>query len=154
MQKLPTISSFLSRSAIIKAIHLNPLHKEERMNQKALLYLSWFLSVAVTGMLAMSGIMKLMGGDDLAKGFEHVGVPVEYAVLLAVLELSAAVIYLIPWTSVIGAILITGYMGGAILTHLRIHEPVFIQAALATVAWLGIWLRSEGLRQVLPLLRK
>jgi len=69
---------------------------------------------------------------------------------LAILELTCVVVYLIPWTSVTGAILMTGYMGGAMATHLRVHEPPVVQMIVPIVAWLGLWLREPRLRAILP----
>jgi hypothetical protein len=57
---------------------------------------------------------------------------------------------LIPQTAVLGAILVTGYMGGAIATHVRIGEPFYIQASLGVAFWLGLWFRDARLRAILP----
>jgi hypothetical protein len=70
---------------------------------------------------------------------------------LAILELSCAVIYLIPATSVLGAILLAGYMGGAICTHWRAGDPFVVQAVLGILVWLGLGLREPRLRALLPL---
>jgi Mn2+/Fe2+ NRAMP family transporter len=72
---------------------------------------------------------------------------------LGVVELASAVIYLIPQTAVLGAILLTGYMGGAIATHVRLEEPFIIQTMIGVVVWLGIFLRDARLRQLIPLRR-
>jgi catechol 2,3-dioxygenase-like lactoylglutathione lyase family enzyme len=63
--------------------------------------------------------MKLKGGPELAQGMAHLGLPGSMVVPLAILELSCVVVYLIPATSVLGAIVLTGYIGGAICTHWR-----------------------------------
>ena len=60
-------------------------------------------------------------------------------------------IYLIPATSVLGAILLTGYIGGAICTHWRVGDPFFIQIALGIVVWLGLYLRENRLKALIPL---
>ena len=62
-------------------------------------------------------------------------------------------IYLIPTTSILGAILVTGYVGGTIVTHLRVGEPVYVQIALGILVWLGLYLREARLRELLPLRR-
>jgi hypothetical protein len=69
---------------------------------------------------------------------------------LGVVEAIAAVIFLIPQTAVLGAVLIAGYMGGAIATHVRIGDPFVVQAAIGVVAWLGVFLREPRLRKILP----
>jgi hypothetical protein len=73
------------------------------------------------------------------------------AIALGVTEILSTILYLIPQTSVLGAILVTGYMGGAIATHLRIGEPFFVQAGIGVFVWLGLYLREPRLRALLPL---
>jgi hypothetical protein len=102
-------------------------------------------------MFAMSAMMKLKGGVGPAQMFAHLGLGESLIVPIAILELSSLVIYLVPRTSVLGAILLTGYMGGAILTHLRVGEPPVIQALLGILVWLGLYLRESRLRALLPL---
>jgi len=70
---------------------------------------------------------------------------------LAIVEISCVVIYLIPATSILGAILLTGYIGGAICTHLRVGDPFFMQIALGIFVWLGLYLRENRLRALIPL---
>ena len=101
-------------------------------------------------MLTMSGVMKLVGGPELAEGIEHLGLPESMVVPLAILELTCVVLYLIPATSVVGAILLTGYMGGAICTHWRVGDPFWMQAVIAVLVWLGITLREPRLWAVIP----
>jgi len=114
----------------------------------------WFgrvISVLAALVFAMSAIMKLKGGPDIAQGMAHLGLPESLTTPLAVLELSCVVIYLIPATSVLGAILLTGYMGGAICTHLRVGDPFFVQIAVAICVWLGLYLREDRLKGLIPL---
>ena len=72
---------------------------------------------------------------------------------LGILEVACTVIYLIPRTAVLGAILLTGYLGGATATHVRIGEPWFMPVLLGVVVWLGIYLRDPRLRALIPLRR-
>lgn len=60
-------------------------------------------------------------------------------------------LFLIPRTAVLGAILLAGYMGGAIATHVRIGEPFIMQAGVGVLAWLGLYLREPRLRALIPL---
>jgi hypothetical protein len=83
----------------------------------------------------------------------HLGLSESLLVPLAILELSCALIFLIPATSVLGAILLTGYIGGAICTHWRVGDPFFIQIALAIFVWLGLYLREDRLKALIPLRR-
>src|SRR5436190_6844522 len=74
---------------------------------------------------------------------------------IASLQLGAIVLYVIPRTSVLGAVLLTGYLGGAIASYVRIGAfyPPLVPLTTAMLAWLGIWLRDERLRQLLPIRR-
>jgi hypothetical protein len=111
------------------------------------------LSVLVSLMFLMSAAMKLKGGPELAEGMAHLGLPSSMVVPLAILELTCVVIYLIPMTSVLGAILLAGYVGGAICTHWRVGDPVIVQIVLGIVVWLGLYLREDRLKALIPLRR-
>jgi hypothetical protein len=101
-------------------------------------------------MLAFSAVMKLIGGPELEQGFQHLGLPLSLAIPLGILELAVVVIYLIPKTSVLGAILVTGYLGGAMTAHVRLGEPWFIQFLLGVMAWGGLYLRDARIRSLIP----
>ena len=109
------------------------------------------ISVLVSLVFAMSAFMKLKGGAEVAQGMAHLGLPESLILPLAILETSCVVVYLIPATSVLGAILLTGYLGGAICTHLRVGDPFFVQFALGVLVWLGLYLRESRLRALIPL---
>jgi hypothetical protein len=70
---------------------------------------------------------------------------------LTIVEIACALIYAIPQTSVFGAILLTGYLGGATATHVRVGEPFFLPVIVGIVVWLGLFLREGRLRALLPL---
>lgn len=80
-----------------------------------------------------------------------------FARLLGVLTLAGVVLYAIPRTAILGAILLTGYMGGAMATHLRIGSPLFSHVlfgfCLGVLIWGGLYLRDPGLRQLIPFRR-
>lgn len=86
----------------------------------------------------------------MMEGMAHVGLPEALRIPLGILELSCVAVFLIPATSVTGAILLTGYIGGAIVTHLRVDEPVFMQIAMGIFVWLGLYLRDQRLREFIP----
>jgi hypothetical protein len=109
------------------------------------------VSVLASLLFLMSAFMKLKGGPELTQGMEHLGLPGSMVVPLAILEISCVVIYLIPATSVLGAILLAGYVGGAICTHWRVGDPFFVQIALGIFVWLGLYLRDDRLRGLIPL---
>ena len=109
------------------------------------------ISVLVSLVFLMSAFMKLKGGAEVMQGMAHLGLPESLIMPLAILEVSCVVIYLIPATSILGAILLTGYIGGAICTHWRVGDPFFIQIALGIVVWLGLYLRENRLKALIPL---
>lgn len=111
------------------------------------------ISVLVSLMFLMSAAMKLKGGPELAEGMAHLGLPSSMVVPLAILELTCIVIYLIPVTSVLGAILMAGYVGGAICTHWRVGDPFIVQILLGVFVWLGLYLREDRLKALIPLRR-
>ena len=111
------------------------------------------ISVLASLVFLMSAATKLKGGPEVDQGMAHLGLPGSMVVPLACLEISCVVVYLVPATSVLGAILLAGYMGGAICTHWRVGDPFYIQATLGVLAWLGLFLREGRLRALLPLRR-
>lgn len=80
-------------------------------------------------------------------GWQNVALP-----RLAILQLSFLALYLVPQTAVLGAVLLTGYMGGAIATYVRIGEfqPPLVPLSTAVLAWVGLFLRDERVRALLP----
>jgi hypothetical protein len=99
----------------------------------------------------MSAVMKLRGGPEVVEGMAHLGLPESLIMPLAILEISCVAIYAIPVTAVLGAILLTGYIGGAILTHLRVGDPFFMQIAIGIFVWLALYLREDRLKALIPL---
>jgi hypothetical protein len=119
---------------------------------KWMYWTGWVFTALPVLALTLSAVMKFMPATpDVEKNLEHIGWRVNSLVPLGITELAATILYAIPQTSMLGAILITGYMGGAIATHARIGEPFYIQAAIAVFAWLGLYLRDPRLRALLPL---
>jgi hypothetical protein len=102
-------------------------------------------------MFLVSAVMKFVKPDDVVKGFAHLGWPENLAVGLGILEIACTVIYVIPRTAVLGAILLTGYLGGAIATHVRIGDPFYVPIILGVLVWGGLYLRDARLRALLPL---
>ena len=119
---------------------------------KAALWTGRVLSIIPILMLLMSAAMKFSGSQQALQGFEHLGWPRKFAITLGIIELSCTLLYAIPATSVLGAILLTGYLGGAVATHFRIGEMQAIGAIiLGVVLWLGLFLREPRLRSLIPL---
>jgi hypothetical protein len=98
-----------------------------------------------------SASMKLAKPPAVIEGFAKSGIPERLAVGIGVLELACTVLYLIPQTAVLGAILLTGYLGGAIMTHLRVGEAWIMPVIVGVLVWGGIFLRDPRLRALIPL---
>jgi hypothetical protein len=109
------------------------------------------LSAIPVLMLVMSAGMKLSHAKPIVEGFGKFGFPMSLLVPVGVLELLCVIIYVIPQTAVLGAVLIAAYLGGATVTHLRVGESVIAPVLLGIFAWLGIWLREPRLRALTPL---
>lgn len=120
---------------------------------KKVRWISYVMSALPVLMLTFSGVMKLMNPPGLADGFNKLGIPVSLALGLGILELACTLIYVIPRTAVLGAILLTGYLGGAILTHLRVGDPFLAPVLPGVLLWGGLYLRDPRLRALIPLRR-
>ncbi len=123
---------------------------------KRTLWTGRVLSALPVLMMVTSGTFKLVGGltgnPGMLQSWAHFGYPPAALLPIGVLEIACAVVYAIPRTAVLGAVLVTGYLGGAVATHVRMSEAVwFAPALLGALAWLGLFLREPRLRALLPL---
>jgi hypothetical protein len=114
-----------------------------------------WLGRVISGLLILlfgaSAIVKLVAPPD--PRIATIGLPENVLVPLGIVELTCAIVYLVPATSVLGAILLTGYIGGMIVTHLRVGDPFYVQIALGVLVWLGLCLREPRLWRLMPLRR-
>jgi hypothetical protein len=125
---------------------------ESRRPSKAMLWAGYIVSLAPVAMLLLSAAMKFSGSEQVVQGFKDLGWPDNLALTLGVVELASTILYLIPQTSVLGAILLTGYLGGAVATHARLEQSAFITpVVLGVLVWLGLYLRDPRLRALIPL---
>ncbi len=120
-----------------------------------MLWAGWVLTLWPAFVVATSATWKLTRNPPYVAEFARIGWPESALPLLAGLQLGCIVLFLIPRTAVLGAILLTGYLGGAIATYVRIGEPypVLVPLSTAIIAWAGIFLRDERLRALMPLRR-
>lgn len=104
--------------------------------------------------LLMDGVMKLFKPAPVVEATVRLGYSENVILPLGIVLLVCTVLYLIPRTSVLGAILLTGYLGGATATHVRIGDPFFnaiMPVVLGVVVWGGLFLRDDRLRALIPL---
>lgn len=115
------------------------------------------ISGVVVVFLLFDGAMKLIPLDIVVETSEQLSIPASLARTLGVLTLACTILYAVPQTSVLGAILLTGYLGGAVYTHLRIGSPVFTHLLfgvyLGLMIWGGLYLRDKRVRALIPLAR-
>jgi len=102
-------------------------------------------------LLMISGVMKLMRPPAVVLGFAHFGYPERLMLAIGALELTCAIIYAIPRTSVLGAILVVGYMGGATATNVRVGDSWVMPVLIGVLAWFGLFLRDDRVRALIPL---
>lgn len=109
------------------------------------------LTGVVTLAFAMSGMMKVIHAPDVVQGFARAGIPEGAILALGLLELVCLALYLIPATVVLGTLLLTGYLGGAVLANI-IGGTDFIHAlAVGLFVWAGAWFRVPELRALIPI---
>jgi len=101
-------------------------------------------------MMLFSAAMKFAQPPEVAQGFEHLGWSMSLVNVLGVLQLVCTVIYLVPRTAILGAILLTGYLGGAIATCVRVGDAYLPQVIMGVVLWGGLYLRDSRLRALIP----
>jgi len=105
--------------------------------------------------LLMDGAMKLVKPLMVVEATVKLGYQESSIVPLGLVLIVCVVLYVIPQTSVLGAILLTGYLGGAVATHVRVGDPLFTHVLFPTylgvLIWLGLYLRDGRLRSLVPL---
>jgi len=119
---------------------------------KKMLWAGRIISALPVLLLLFSGVMKLMKPAPLVQGFAQFGYPESLILKIGILEIFCTVVYMIPRTSVLGAILMTGYLGGATATNVRVGDPSsFIPVLVGVLVWAGLYLRDDRLRALIPL---
>jgi hypothetical protein len=119
---------------------------------KPTLWTSRVLSALPVLLILFGSVLKLMKTASVIEGFARSGVPEKLILPVGLIELTCVVVYLIPRTAVLGAILMTGLLGGATITGLRIADPTYpMPVILGMMAWGGLYLRDVRLRELIPL---
>jgi hypothetical protein len=121
---------------------------------KGTLWASRIVSGFVALFFLLDGAMKLVKPEFVVKETIRLGYRESTIVPLGVVLIVCTILYLIPRTAVLGAILLTAYLGGAVATHVRAGEPVFsivFAIVFGVLVWLGLYLRNPTLRLLVPL---
>jgi hypothetical protein len=113
----------------------------------------WVLSILAILLLLADGFGKLIKPEPVIKATLELGYPESTITTIGILVIICAIIYAIPRSALLGAILLTGFLGGAIATHFRINNPLFSHTLFPVYVllfiWLGLYLRSASLRKLL-----
>jgi hypothetical protein len=126
---------------------------------KTMTIAGWVLSGLAIAFLLMDGGMKLVPLGVVTETMQQLGYPgtAELARTLGIVTIVGTLLYAWPLTALLGAILLTGYMGGAMATHLRVGSPLFSHLLfgfyLGLMIWGGLWLRDPRLRALMPFRR-
>ncbi len=128
-----------------------PVH--ETKGKPWLVWIGWVVSLWPVFVIGISSYWKLSRNPSYVAEFARIGWAASKLTLLACLQLGSLVLFLIPPTAVLGAVLLTGYLGGAVAAYTRMGQPYPVLVPLSTsiIAWFGIWLRDARLRQLLPI---
>lgn len=122
---------------------------------KTTLWISYIMSGLVILFMLMDSIMKFVTPPEVIEGTLALGYAEHHIAIIGALGLISTLLYAFPRTSVLGAILLTAYFGGAVATHLRLDNPLFSHTLFTIyfgiLIWGGLWLRNNKLRELLPL---
>ena len=119
--------------------------------KSSILWTGRILSALPALLMIFSAYVKLTHNPQAVQGLGALGLGPDSLTVIGIIELSCVAIYLIPPTAALGAILIAAYLGGAVLAHMIMHQPVWAPVLTAVVAWVGLYLREPRLRALFPL---
>lgn len=120
---------------------------------KTRLWTGWIITGLVGLFLLFDAIMKLILVNEVIEASVRLGYPEKTMFGIGLILLISTILYLIPKSAVLGAILLTAYLGGAVTTHVRVGDPFYFPIAMGILVWIGIYLREKRLDQVVPLRR-
>ena len=136
---------------------VNPHQVTETMTLQRALWVGRLMSALVVIALVADGTIQLFAPAQIASMSQETGFAMDLTRVVGAIVLTCAILYAIPATAVLGAILVTGFLGGAICAHVRIGElgspPEIICLLLGAMTWGGLYLRDPRIRAILPLIR-
>lgn len=121
-----------------------------KSGSKVAFWIGWVLAILLVPLFAMSAYFKFAQPEEIVKQWTEGGMPLHTLLPIGVVEVTCVVLYLIPQTSVLGAILLTGYLGGAVVTHVRQEENFVMPVVVGIVVWLALALRDPRLWKLIP----
>ena len=143
------------RSAHVEPAAAIKQSSRTRAPSKASVWGGWVMGALPAAFLLFDAALKFAKPPMVTEGTVELGYPVSVLDALGVALLVSTLLYLVPRTAVLGAVLLTGYLGGAIATHVRVEHPLFSHTLFpvyfALLLWGGLWLRDLRVRALLPL---
>lgn len=122
---------------------------------KAMLWTGYVVSALPVLALLFAGSVKLTKSPQMIQGMAQYGFPANLVLVIGILEVGCTIIYVIPRTAVLGAILMTAFLGGATVANVRLGNPSYaITVILGVLVWAGLYLRDTRVRELIPLRRK
>lgn len=121
---------------------------------KKMFWTGKIISILLVLFLLVDAIMKIVKATPSVEGTIALGYPESTVVPMGIILLLCTVLYIIPRTAILGAILLTGYLGGATATHFRVEQPVYFAVIFGILVWLGVYLCDERLRTLIPFRKK
>jgi hypothetical protein len=109
------------------------------------------ISALPAALFLFSASLKITSSPMIVDPLGKAGFSPGLVTAIGVLELACLAIYLVPPTAVLGALLLTGYLGGAVVTHLRVGQPFAMPVVIGVLVWAGLYLRDARVRAILPL---
>jgi hypothetical protein len=126
----------------------------QNTTSKTQLWISYVMSGLVILFMLMDSIMKFVKPQAVIDGTVALGFAEQHLPIIGALGLISTLLYAFPRTSILGAILLTAYFGGAVATHVRLNNPLFSHTLFTVyfgiLIWGGLWLRNIKLRELLP----
>ncbi|MEF9673622.1 DoxX family protein [Pseudomonas sp. PCH446] len=136
---------------------MNLHHEPETMTSHRALWAGRIISALVVFALVVDGTLQLFAPARIAGLLQETGFAMDLTRVVGPIILTCAILYAIPATAVFGAILVTGFLGGAICAHVRMGElgspPQIISLLLGVMTWGGLYARDPRIRAILPLIR-
>jgi hypothetical protein len=133
------------------------LSVETANRSKPVLWTGRVLTGLVVLFLVLDSAMKLLQLDAVREAMAPLGYPVQQGLTIGIIEAICLLLYILPQTAVLGAILLTGLLGGSVAAHMRVGDPLFSHVLFGVyvgiLAWGGLYLRDEKLRGLIPLRR-
>lgn len=130
-------------------------HKGDEMDRtKTMTIAGWVLTLAITAFMLLDVSYDLRQAKMAVDANAAMGIPADAVLPIGIVGLACTLLYVFPRTAALGAILLTGFLGGAIVTHLRVHGSLHDMGEnvlIGVLAWGGLWLRDAQIRRMLPI---